>query len=186
MTIQPPSELNLSEIDPEEQGARYWFERYCEQRAETERLNQRVNELEEQFESLNEKLRKLSERTSETSSHPPSSDGPKKRNRDKQKPQRKRGPKYNHPGTTRNGFGWIDHPLLLDVQRCPMCGGEVARQPKGTQRQQVAELVPDLVEGEYEHPLYRCPACVAWLGYCGVGRGYGLSRGIKLWRAPPW
>ena len=76
MTLQPPSELNLSEINPEEQGARYWFQRYCEQRAETERLKQRVKELEQQFESLNEKLRKLSERTSETSSQPPSADGP--------------------------------------------------------------------------------------------------------------
>ncbi|NJL41620.1 MAG: IS66 family transposase, partial [Leptolyngbyaceae cyanobacterium SM1_4_3] len=91
MTIQPHREPNLSEIDPEEQGARYWFERYCEQRAESEQLKQRVKELEEQLESLNEKLRKLSERTSETSSQPPSSDGPKKPNRDKQTPQRKRG-----------------------------------------------------------------------------------------------
>ncbi|ASC70527.1 hypothetical protein XM38_014660 [Halomicronema hongdechloris C2206] len=105
MTIHPSSELNRSEIDPEEQGARYWYERYCEQRAETERLKERVKALEEQFERLNEKLRKLSERTSETSSQPPSSDGPKKPNRDPQKPQRKRGPKYNHPGKTRNGFG---------------------------------------------------------------------------------
>jgi transposase len=165
MTIQRPSDLNLSEIDPEEQGARYWYERYCEQRAETERLKQRVKELEEQFETLNEKLRKLIERTSETSSQPPSSDGPKKPNRDKQKPQRKRGPKYNHPGTTRNGFGWIDHPVLLDVQSCPICGGAVERQAQGTKRQQVAELVPDLVEvWEYERPLYRCPAC-DWQGH---------------------
>ena len=78
-------EIPLPEIDPEEQGARYWYERYCEQRAETERLNQRVKELEEQFETLTEKLRKLTGRTSETSSQPPSSDGPKKPNRNKQK-----------------------------------------------------------------------------------------------------
>ena len=31
-------------------------------------------------------------------------------------------------------------PCLLDLQRCPVCGGEVERQPQGTQRQQVAEL----------------------------------------------
>lgn len=79
MTTQQPSELNLSEITPEDQGARYWYERYCEQRAETEHLKQRVKELEEQFESLNETLRKLSERTSKTSSQPPSSDGPRSR-----------------------------------------------------------------------------------------------------------
>ena len=110
--MQPPHDLNQPEIDPEAQGARYWYERYCEQRAETERLKQRVKELEEQFERLSEKLRKLSERSSETSSQPPSADGPKKRNRDPQKPSRKRGPKYNHPGRTRNGFGWIDHRVL--------------------------------------------------------------------------
>lgn len=97
MTIQPPLDLNLPKIDPEEQGARYWYERYCEQYSETERLKQRVKELEEQFETLSEKLKKVTGRTSETSSQPPSADGPKKPNRDKQKPQRKRGPKYNHP-----------------------------------------------------------------------------------------
>lgn len=160
MTIQRPSDLNLSEIDPEEQGAKYWYERYCEQRAETERLKHRVKELEEQFEVLSEKLQKITQRTSETSSQPPSSDGPKKPNQDKQKPQRKRGPKYNHPSTTRNGFGWIDHPVLLDVEKYPICSGAVERQAQGTKRQQVAELVPDLVEiWEYERPLYRCPAC---------------------------
>ena len=146
MTTQPPTDLHLPKIDPEEQGARYWYERYCEQRAETEHLRQRVKELEEQFEGLTEKLRKLSGRTSETSSQPPSSDGVKKPNRDQQKPQRKRGPKYNHPGTTRNGFGWVDHAVLLEVERCPVCGGEVERQPQGTKRQPVAELVPQLVE----------------------------------------
>lgn len=153
-------EILLPEIDPEEHGARYWYERYCEQRAETEGLNQRVKELEEQFETLSEKLRKLRGRTSETSSQPPSSDGPKKPNRNKQKPQRKRGPKYNHPGRTRNGFGWSDPSVLLDMQRCPVCGGEVERQPQGTQRQQVAERVPKRVEvWEYERPRYQCPAC---------------------------
>jgi len=72
-----------------------------------------VKELEEQFESLNEKLRRLSGRASETSSQPPSADGVKKPNRDPQAPPRKRGPKYNHPGKTRNGFGWVDHTVPL-------------------------------------------------------------------------
>ena len=107
MTSQPPSELNLTAIDPEEQGAKYWYERYCEQRAETEHLKQRVKELEEQFETLSEKLKKVTGRTSETSSQPPSADGPKKPNRDKQKPQRKRGPKYNHPGYDAQWL-WLD------------------------------------------------------------------------------
>lgn len=89
MKKPPHPEPTLLEIDPEEQGTRYWYKRYCEQLAETEQLKRRVKELEEQFENLNEKLRKLSDRTSETSSQPPSSDGPKKSNWDKQKPQRK-------------------------------------------------------------------------------------------------
>jgi len=45
MTIQPRPEPTLPEIDPEEKGAKYWYERYCEQRAETEPLRQRVKEL---------------------------------------------------------------------------------------------------------------------------------------------
>ncbi|MGF1567840.1 MAG: response regulator [Nodosilinea sp.] len=105
---------------------------------------------------MSEKLKKGTGRTSETSSQPPSADGPKKPNRDKQKPQRKRGPQYNHPGTTRHGFGWINHAILLNVEKSPICGGTVERQPQRTKRQQVAELVPDLVEiWEYERPLYR-------------------------------
>jgi transposase len=49
MTTQPPPNLNLPKIDPEEQGARYWYERYREQCLETERLKQRVKELEDQL-----------------------------------------------------------------------------------------------------------------------------------------
>ena len=181
MTIQARPEPTLPEIDPEEQGARYWYERYGEQRAETEQLRQRVKELEEQFEGLTEKRRKLSGRTSETSSQPPSSDGVKKPNRDRQKPQRKRGPKYNHPGTTRSGFGWMDHAVLLEVQRCPVCGSEVERQPQGTQRQSVAELVPQLVEvWEYERPGIDVPPAsgrVTRIGRSGAGRGLAMADG---------
>lgn len=130
-----------------------------------------MKELEEQFESLNEKLRRLSGRASETSSQPPSADGVKKPNRDPQAPPRKRGPKYNHPGKTRNGFGWVDHTVVLEVGRCPVCGGEVERQPQGTQRQQVADLVPKLVEvREYEWPRYRYLAC-EWQGYSSLPLG---------------
>ena len=87
-----------------------------------EQLKRRDQELEEQFESLNEKRRKLSERTSETSSQPPTSDGYKKPKRDLKKPSRKRGPKYDHSGSTRNGFSRIDHAVLLEVYDCPICG----------------------------------------------------------------
>jgi hypothetical protein len=188
MKPPPCPEPNLPEIAPEDQGSKYWYERYCEPLTETEQLKRRVKELEKQFESLSEKLRKLSERTSETSSQPPSSDGPKKPNRAQPKPQRKRGPKYNHPGTTRNGFGWINHTELLEVPNCPICCGAVERQPQGTQRQQVAELVPDLVEvWEYERPLYRCPAC-QWQGYQDLPLGIraGFSYGGRLSSVVGW
>jgi transposase len=188
MKIQPHPEPDLPEIDPEEQGARYWYERYCEQRAETERLKQRVKELEEQFETLSEKLRKVSERTSETSSQPPASDGFKKPQRGAKQPSRKRGPQYDHSGSTRNGFGWVDHSVLLEVHDCPKCGSAVERQPKGTQRQQVAELVPKLVEvWEYERPQYGCCEC-EWQGYSALPLGCqeSFSYGGRLSSVVGW
>jgi transposase len=78
--------------------------------------------------------------------------------------------------------------VLLDVQRCPVCGGEVERQPQGTKRQQVAELVPKLVEvWEYERPLYRCPAC-EWQGYpeLPLGCREGFSYGGRLSSVVGW
>lgn len=72
--------------------------------------------------------------------------------------------------------------MLIEVQNCSVCGGEVERQPQGTQRQQVAELVPELVEvWEYERPLYRCPAC-EWQGYPALQLGCqeGFSYGGRL------
>jgi hypothetical protein len=148
MTTQPLSELNISEIDPEEKGVKYWYKRYYGQLYETKLLKQRVKELKGQFESLNEKLIKLRERTSEMSPKLPSSDGPKKPSRDKQKPQRKRSPKYNQLGKTRDGYSWVDHVrvLVLAVPICPICGGTIDLQHEGTNQQQVAELVPVLIE----------------------------------------
>ena len=129
----PPSQRSTLKS----KGRRYWYERYCEQRAETERLNQRVKELEEQFETLTEKLRKLTGRTSETSSQTAVLGWPEETEPgiNKSHSENEAPLNYNHPGTTRNGFGWIDHSVLLDLQRCPVCGGvRWSGNLRGTQR----------------------------------------------------
>ena len=178
--MKKPNPKTLSEeVNPEELGAQYWYERYGEQRAETENLKKRVSELEETIENLSEKLRKRTQRSSQNSSQPPSSDGYKKPSRLKKKPGRKRGPKYNHPGKTRNGFGYIDEKVVLEVSQCPNCGGELEVQEGKVKRQQVVELVPKLVEvKEYERPVYECLEC-RWQGQadlpmaCQEGFSYG-------------
>ena len=77
----------------------------------------------------------------------------------------KRGPKYGHPGTTRNGFETVDRHVSLTLEHCPVCGAPL----EGVidvpiKRHQIAELVPQLVEvSEYERPLYECPGC-GWSG----------------------
>ena len=64
---------------------------------------------EKQIEQLKESLDKLKNRDSQNSSTPPSQDLLKKpSDKSKRKKGKKRGPKYNHPGKTRNGFGTPD------------------------------------------------------------------------------
>lgn len=188
METQPSPKPTIEEVNPEDQGARYWYERYCEQRAETEALKQRVKELEEQLRVLGGQLRKLNARTSETSSQSPSSDGYKKANRSQTKPKRKRGPKYNHPGHPRNDLGWVDHSVLLEVCQCPGCGARVEHQEGGVRHQAVAELVPQLVAvWEYERPLYRCSQC-RWQGDADLALGCkeGFSYGARLSSVIGW
>ncbi len=58
---------------------------------------------------MKEERDKLKNRDSKNSSVPPSSDQLKKpSDKKKRKKGKKRGPKYNHPGKTRNGFGQPD------------------------------------------------------------------------------
>ncbi len=187
--MKKPNPKTLSdEVNPEELGARYWYERYCEQRAETESLKKRVSDLEESLESLSEKLRKLTQRNSQNSSQPPSSDGYKKPSRPKKKPGRKRGPKYNHPGKTRNGFGYVDEKVVLEVGQCPNCGADLEVEAGKVKRQQVVELVPKLVEvKEYERPGYHCQEC-HWQGQADlpVGCQEGFSYGGRLSSLVGW
>lgn len=153
------------DFDPEQQGARFWYEAYLEQRQRLAHTEQQLAQLQSDFTQLKDTLRKLNERTSGNSSQPPSSDGVKKKSKPKgfEAPTKgkKRGPKYGHPGTTRNGFESVDHRVELTLEQCPACGGSLHRvEAKPASRHQVAELVPTLVEvWEYERPWYECAAC---------------------------
>jgi uncharacterized protein YhaN len=171
--------LDAPDFDPERLGARFWFEQYSQQKEHNQQLKQQLEQLQQQVAQLQEALKQLKQRTSQNSSQPPSSDGYKKANRPKQG-KRKRGPKYGHPGSTRNGFGWVDHHRELPLSECLECGAKVERVADApVQRQQVAELVNQPVEvWEYERPWYECPVC-GWQGRsplppgCREGFSYG-------------
>ena len=97
--------------------------------------------------------------TSNNSSQPPS--------RDQKPAQRtprgkaKHGPKFGHPGATRQ---WVETPDLLVPQRvahCAACGADLTAQPQSVeQRHQLVELPPILTQ-VIEVQLYgcTCPAC---------------------------
>ena len=71
---------------------------------------------------------KLKNRSSQNSSVPPSSDLLKKpSDKSKRKKGKKRGPKYNHPGQTGNGFGEPDQIIPLELENCPVCGTSLRR-----------------------------------------------------------
>lgn len=91
-------------FDPEQLGARFWYEQYLRQRAENAELRSQLTHLQAEVEQLKETLRKLSERDSGNSSQPPSSDGYKRKSKAIVPRPRKQGPKHGHEGKTRNGF----------------------------------------------------------------------------------
>ena len=95
-----------------------------------------------------EELDKLKNRWSKNSFTPPIQDQLKKpSDKAKRKKGKKRGPKYDHPGKTRNGFGRLDHVENLELDSCPVCGGEVEPVQEAPQKiQQVAELVTQPIE----------------------------------------
>lgn len=161
--------INRPDFDPEQQGARFWYEAYLEQRRQLEQTRQELAALKQEFAELREQLRKLSERSSENSSQPSSQDGYKKKSKPKNftNPSRgkKRGPKYGHPGTTRNSFESVDHHILLTIEQCPVCGSKLENiGDKKPKKYQIAELVPQVIEvTEYERPPYECPNC-GWQG----------------------
>ncbi|MGB8702659.1 MAG: IS66 family transposase [Thermosynechococcaceae cyanobacterium] len=154
-------------FDPEQQGARFWYEAYVEQR-------QQLEKLQAELAALEEKLNKLNQRTSENSSTPPSQDifKRKKSKGFTAKVGKKRGPKYNHPGTTRNGFEQVDEHQDLPVTACPVCSAPVECIPEApVRRHQIAELVNQPIRvTEYERRPYQCPVC-GWQGYAPLPLG---------------
>jgi transposase len=159
-------------FDPEQLGARFWYEQYLRQRAENAELRSQLTQLQAEVEQLKETLRKLSERDSGNSSQPPSSDGYKRKSKAIVPRQRKQGPKYGHEGKTRNGFETVEHRLELLLAQCPVCGSGLERdETVPPNRQQIAELVERPVEvWEYERPACACPVC-GWHGYAALPLG---------------
>jgi len=168
--------MRRPDFDPEQQGARFWYDAYLEQRQRLEQTERQLTQIQSEFAQLKETLRKLNERTSANSSQPPSSDGVKKKSKpkgfDAPSKGKKRGPKYGHAGATRNGFESVDHRVELTLKECPACGGQLNRlEAKPVSRHQVAELVPQLVEvWEYERPWYECADC-GWQGRASLPLG---------------
>jgi transposase len=159
-------------FDPETLGARFWYEQWLQQRRENQQLKQELAELKATVLQLQEALRKISERDSQNSSQPPSAQPYKKPSKKLKQRTKKQGPKYDHPGKTRNGFESVDHQVALSVEQCPSCGHRVERVEEGrVKRHQVAELVAKPVEvWAYERPLHHCPDC-GWQGYAPLPLG---------------
>jgi hypothetical protein len=160
------------DFDPEQMGARFWYEQYLQQRRENQQLRQELAELKATVLQLQETLRKISERDSQNSSQPPSAQPYKKKSKKIKQRTKKQGPKYDHPGKTRNGFEQVDEQVILPVEQCPRCGQAVVVVNDGpVRRHQVAEFVAQPVTVKaYQRPLYRCPDC-GWQGYAALPLG---------------
>lgn len=171
---QPPvlPSLTAPDVDPEQMGARFWYEQYLNQREENQQLRQQLSQLQAEVAQLKEALRKLSQRTSDNSSQPPSADAYKNKSKQIKQRQKKQGPKYGHEGSTRNGFAYVDHRVVVELEHCPACGSEVERVTDGSIRyHQIAELVEKPVEvWEYQRLRYQCPVC-GWQGYAPLPLG---------------
>lgn len=151
---------------------------------------QLIEEQQQEIEQLKEALSKLKNRSSSNSSIPPSADQIKKpSDKSKRKKGKKRGPKYDHPGKTRNGFGEPDRIIELQPERCPVCqAGVKAIAAIPTKVQQVAELVEQPVEiREYRRPLCQCVDC-GWSGYSQLPPSVieGFSYGSRLCSVVGW
>jgi hypothetical protein len=191
-------------VDWKGKGAEFWYEAYQKQKQENTELEaklsaaesklsaaeSKLSAVETELAELKEKLNKLQGRSSENSSQPPSQDGYKKKSKGFQaKPRKKRGPKYGHEGTTRNGFAQIDNQIELNLEKCPKCSTpleKVASEP--VKRTQIAELVEKPVEvNEYQRPVYRCPNC-GWQGTADlpIGCREDFSYGALLTSLVGW
>ncbi len=151
---------------------------------------QRIKAQQKQLKELREERDKLKNRSSKNSSVPPSSDQLKKpSDKSKRKKGKKRGPKYNHPGKTRNGFGTPDQLVSLELENCPVCETELETVEGAPLKvQQVAEVVEQPIEiREYRRPLYKCPNC-GWSGYSPLPLGVkeGFSYGGRLCSIIGW
>jgi transposase len=161
-----------SDFDPEDMGARFWYEQYRQQREENQQLRQQLSQLQAEVEQLREALRKLTQRSSDNSSQPASSDVYKKESKEIKRRKQKQGPKYGHEGTTRNEFAEVDHQIELHRDTCPTCGSPVeAIVEAPVKRHQIAELVAKPVEvWQYHRRKYQCPVC-GWQGYAELPLG---------------
>ena len=160
-----------------------------QQRKLTEK-QQLIEEQQQEIEQLKEALDKLKNRDSSNSSIPPSADQLKKpSDKSKRKKGFKRGPKYDHPGKTRNGFGQPDKIIELELETCPMCQAAVEPVTASARKvQQVAELVDQPVEiREYRRRLCQCADC-GWSGYSQLPPGVieGFSYGGRLCSVVGW
>jgi DNA-binding protein H-NS len=161
-----------------------------QQQRKREEKQQLIEEQQQEIEQLKEALDKLKNRSSSNSSIPPSADQLKKpSDKNKRKKGKKRGPKYDHPGKTRNGFGEPDRVIELQPDSCPVCQAAVESITAApTKVQQVAELVEQPVEiREYRRPLCQCTDC-GWSGYSQLHRGVleGFSYGGRLCSVVGW
>ncbi len=149
-----------------------------------------IENLLKENEQLKDSLDKLKNRSSQNSSTPPAQDLLKKpSDKRKRKKGKKRGPKYNHPGKTRNGFGTPDKVVALELENCPVCGTKLEAVEEVPEKvQQVAEVVSQPIEiREYRRPLYKCPQC-GWSGYSPMPLGVkeGFSYGGRLCSIVGW
>ena len=128
-----------------------------QQQRKLEEKQQLIEEQQQQIEQLQEALDKLKNRTSSNSSIPTSADQLKKpSDKSKRKKGKKRGPKYDHPGKTRNGFGKPDQIIELEIETCPVC--QAAVEPV-TAAQKKVQQVAELIEQPVEIREYRCGRC---------------------------
>lgn len=171
-----------------------WIVKQQQQILQQQRLleeqQRQIEGLQKENEELKDSLDKLKNRSSQNSSVPPSTDQLKKpSDKSKGKKGKKRGPKYDHPGKTRNGFGQADKIEHLVPQQCPECGGGVQSVAGGVEKvQQVAEFIEQPIEiREYHRPLHECRDC-GWTGYSPLPLGVkeGFSYGARVCSVVGW
>jgi len=180
----------VSWIVKQQQLLKQQQEQIEKQKKELEKQDRELEARNAEILQLKEELDKLKNRSSQNSSVPPSQDLLKKpSDKSKRKKGKKRGPKYNHSGTTRNGFGEPDRIEQLRASVCPACGDDV-EQVAGAPKKipQVAELVEQPVEiWEYQRSLCQCQSC-GWSGYAPLPWGIkeGFSYGGRLSSVVGW